>query len=119
MAHKKEKCHSIWIKVANKIVKGKNMKSRLLAVISAMSLCVGLLAGCGASKSAYEPVLPTETEEAEIFVEAIDNLPENFIKGMDISSVLSEEASGVVYYNKDGQEEDLFKILADSGVNYI
>ena len=119
MAHKKEKCHSFWIKVANKIVKGKNMKSRLLAVISAMSLCFGLLAGCGASKSAYEPVLPTETEEAEIFVEAIDNLPEDFIKGMDISSVLSEEASGVVYYNKDGQEEDLFKILADSGVNYI
>ena len=73
MAHKKEKCHSFWIKVANKIVKGKNMKSRLLAVISAMSLCVGLLAGCGASKSAYEPVLPTETEEAEILVEAIDN----------------------------------------------
>ena len=52
-------------------------------------------------------------------MEKIDNLPEDFIKGMDISSVLAEEASGVKYYNEEGEEEDLFKILADSGVNYI
>ena len=81
------------------------------------SLGVSLFAGCGEKK--YQPALPTSEQEADIFVEKIDNLPEDFIKGMDISSVLAEEASGVKYYNEEGEEEDLFKILADSGVNYI
>lgn len=67
----------------------------------------------------YHAIMPTAAEEAAIYVEPIDNLPEDFIKGMDVSSVLVEEASGVVYYDKDGLEQDLFRILADSGVNYI
>lgn len=95
------------------------MKRRLISVIAVVALCSSLFAGCGQSKSAYVPTLPTGVEESEIFVEAIDGLPEDFIKGMDVSSVLVEEASGVVYYNEAGEEEDLFKILADSGVNYI
>ena len=43
----------------------------------------------------------------------------DFIRGMDVSSVLSLERSGVKYYTADGEEQDLFRILADSGVNYI
>ena len=49
----------------------------------------------------------------------VENLPEDFIFGMDISSVLAEEASGVKYYDFDGNEADLFRLLADSGINYI
>ena len=42
------------------------------------------------------------------------------IRGADISSVIALEESGVVFYNDvDYQEEDIFKILADHGVNYI
>lgn len=43
----------------------------------------------------------------------------NFIKGVDISSVLALEAAGVKYYNGAGEEEDIFKILKDAGVNYV
>ena len=68
------------------------------------SLGVSLFAGCGEKK--YQPALPTSEQEADIFVEKIDNLPEDFIKGMDISSVLAEEASGVKYYNEEGEEEE-------------
>ena len=68
---------------------------------------------------AYHATMPTEAEEAEIYVEPIEGLSEDFIKGMDISSVIAEEESGVVYYDENGNEEDLFKILADAGVNYI
>lgn len=57
-------------------------------------------------------------EEAEIYVEKIDGLSADYIKGMDVSSVLSEEASGVKYYNEEGIEEDVFKILSDAGINY-
>lgn len=42
------------------------------------------------------------------------------IRGVDISSILSIEEAGVRFHNDtDGAEEDIFKILADHGVNYI
>lgn len=63
--------------------------------------------------------LPTEPEAAGVYVEPIGNLPADFIRGVDISSVLAEEASGVVYYNEEGQEQDIFQTLAQNGVNYV
>ena len=63
--------------------------------------------------------LPDAAEEAGVYVEPVEDLPEDFIWGVDISSVLAEEESGVVYYNGDGHEEDLFELLAEHGVNYI
>lgn len=63
--------------------------------------------------------LPSEAEEAGVYVEPIDNLPEDFIRGVDISSILAQEESGVVYYNVDGYEQDIFETLAQHGVNYI
>ena len=49
----------------------------------------------------------------------IENLSENFILGMDVSSVLVEENSGVKYYNFEGEEQDVFKTLSEAGINYI
>lgn len=43
----------------------------------------------------------------------------NWIKGVDISSIISVENSGVKFYNTSGKEEDIFKIFADAGVNYV
>lgn len=43
----------------------------------------------------------------------------NWIKGVDVSSLISLENSGVVYYNSDGEEEDLLAILKEAGVNYV
>lgn len=63
--------------------------------------------------------LPAEAEEAGIYVEPIDGLPADFIRGVDISSVIAQEKSGVVYYNEAGEEQDLFQTLAQNGVNYI
>ncbi len=41
------------------------------------------------------------------------------IRGVDVSSVLSLEESGVKFYNDQNQEADIFQILSDHGVNYI
>ena len=60
-----------------------------------------------------------EEAESSLYVRKVENLPEDFIFGMDISSVLAEEASGVKYYDFNGQETDLFRLLADNGINYI
>lgn len=89
---------------------------------AAVLACVFMLAGCGGSKVAeqiYTPVLPTGVEEASIFVEPIEGISDDFIRGVDISTILAQEAAGVKYYNEAGVEEDIFKILADSGVNYV
>lgn len=63
--------------------------------------------------------LPTASEESEIFLAPIPDIADDFIRGMDASAVLAEERSGVKYYNFDGQEQDVFMTLAQSGVNYI
>lgn len=63
--------------------------------------------------------LPTEPQKESVYVQPIENLREDFIRGVDISSILAEEASGVVYYNENGEAQDIFEILAQNGVNYI
>ena len=54
-----------------------------------------------------------------LYVEKVENLPEDFIMGMDASCVPALEASGVKYYDYDGTEKDVYQILAENGVNYI
>jgi arabinogalactan endo-1,4-beta-galactosidase len=56
---------------------------------------------------------------ADIFVKKVDGINSNFIKGVDISSLISLEQSGVTFYNFEGDVQDIFKTLHDAGVNYI
>lgn len=49
----------------------------------------------------------------------IENLKEDFIFGVDISSVIELLDNGAVYYDEKGRERDLFEILKESGVNYV
>ena len=93
---------------------------RIGAACACAGLCISLLAGCnGMEKSKYSVELPTGPEESSVLVEAIPNISDDFIRGMDASSVLAEENSGVVYYNFEGEVQDVFQTLADSGINYI
>ncbi|QNO38746.1 glycosyl hydrolase 53 family protein [Protaetiibacter sp. SSC-01] len=57
--------------------------------------------------------------EAGIFVERVDGLSDDFINGVDVSSILAQEASGVTYHDAQGSEADLFDVLEESGVNYV
>lgn len=61
---------------------------------------------------------PVESSDS-LYVSKVDNLSEDFIMGMDASSVISLENAGVKYYNYNGEEQDVFKTLAESGINYI
>ena len=93
------------------------MKIKLLCVILVVVL---LLCGCKPSQAPLKNYIPTaKIEGSSLFVNKVENLPADFIMGMDASSVLAQEASGVKYYNFDGQEQDVFQTLAESGVNYI
>ena len=54
-----------------------------------------------------------------LYVKKVENLPEDFIFGMDASCVPSLEAGGVKYYDFDGNQKDVYKILSEAGINYI
>ncbi|MBR0129790.1 MAG: glycosyl hydrolase 53 family protein [Firmicutes bacterium] len=54
-----------------------------------------------------------------MYERSMESLRKNFILGMDASSVPAEEAGGVKYYGFDGSEQDVFRTLADCGINYI
>jgi len=43
----------------------------------------------------------------------------DFIKGMDISTLIEEEACGAVYYDENGNKRDLIEILAEHKVNSV
>ncbi len=88
-----------------------------MCLILSLVLLLGIFSGC---TTAAENLVPTEKiEGCDIFVKKVEDLPENFVFGMDASCVPALEASGVKYYNYAGEEQDVFKTLAESGVNYI
>lgn len=108
---------------------------KLLALCVSASLCFTALAGCGkdgtdsdtetqtpseteANKESTEASVP-EIEDGSVYIEPVADISDDFIRGMDASSVLAEENSGVTYYNFEGEEQDVFQTLAESGVNYI
>lgn len=57
--------------------------------------------------------------EATIVVDKVDGLSPDFINGVDVSSVIAEERSGVVFHDANGDVADIFDVLADAGVNYV
>ncbi|EGP5553310.1 glycosyl hydrolase 53 family protein [Enterococcus faecium] len=84
---------------------------KILSVAILSSLSCGLILGLGKTMEA-------NANSDEFYIEKVDNMPEDFIKGADISTLIAQEQSGVKYYNESNQEEDLFTILSENGVNY-
>lgn len=99
------------------------MKSlnRLFVFGTVMLLAVLGLAACGTKKNVdWTPNRrDLDVGSDTLHVKRVENLPEDFILGMDASCVPSLEASGVTYYDYDGTEKDVYQILAENGVNYI
>ncbi|OZG61350.1 carbohydrate-active enzyme [Bifidobacterium lemurum] len=65
-----------------------------------------------------DPVDP-EPVRADINVQRIEGLSDDFIGGGDISSMLSLEESGVVFKDADGNAGDLFALMKAGGMNYV
>ena len=86
--------------------------------ITVLLLPALLLAACGAAPAEGESA-GTEAEAGGLYVRPVEDLPQDFILGMDVSSLIAEEESGVRYFDFDGQEKDLLQILAENGVTHI
>ncbi len=100
----------------------KTVVFRGLSLLTA-ALLTAALAGCAApNPSAGEPESTTPAGKLEgsgLYVKKVENLPEDFIMGMDASCVPALEDSGVVFRDAQGREQDVFKTLAEHGINYI
>lgn len=92
------------------------MRRKIICLLLSAAIISGISASCRADDSRVSE--QTSSESAQL-VEPVDGLANDFIKGMDISSIIAQEQSGVVYYDKDGHEQDIFRTLADAEVNYI
>ncbi|GAA1830563.1 glycosyl hydrolase 53 family protein [Agromyces salentinus] len=91
-----------------------------VAAAAALSLA---LTGAALTPAAWAADGPGEAGdgpvEAGIFVPKVEGLSPDFVNGVDVSTVLSLEESGVVFRDAAGQPADLFDVLADSGVNTV
>ena len=98
------------------------MKRTWIALLLLPALLLGACGAVGEKNEVIETVdvrPARKIEGSSLYVRQVEDLPEDFILGMDVSSVLAEEASGVRYYSFDGREQDLFQTLAENGVTHI
>lgn len=75
-----------------------------------------LITGCS-SKNINTP--EKSKFDNPISIEAVEGLDKDFMFGCDLSSLIAEENSGVVFYNEKGDKQDPVKTLADNGVNMV
>ena len=91
------------------------MKKKIMAGF--IGLLIPILSSCSSgwqySSRSYEP------QDWELFANKPKTaLNENFAWGVDVSSLKEVEAGGGKFYDKDGSQQDVFKILNDGGANY-
>ena len=97
------------------------MLKRIL-VLFLLPVCTAELISCSyvQKNSTWKPnIYNADITSDSLFVEKVENMPDDFILGMDASSVPSLEKSGVVYSDCDGNEKDVYEILKENGINYI
>lgn len=95
------------------------LKRRAICLLLALCLALSALSACAQKRETIETVPVTVGASSDtLYVDKID-LPDDFILGMDASCVPSLEASGVRYHDFGGEEADVFRVLAENGINYI
>ena len=95
------------------------MKTSKLSMLAAALAAALLLSSCAGAAAPAAKEEGTAVRSDSLYVKKVEALPSDFLLGMDVSSVLAEERSGVVYRDFDGTEKDLFELLAANGINAI
>ena len=61
----------------------------------------------------------TGLKDQKVTIKKVKEMSESSIRGIDISSYLALKKAGVKYYDYEGNETPLLKVLHDNGINYI
>ena len=70
-------------------------------------------------KDPWEYGADTGLKDQKVTIKKVKGMSESSIRGMDISSYLALKKAGVKYYDYEGNETPLLKVLHDNGINYI
>ncbi len=68
---------------------------------------------------AYKTGTDTGLRYDSVKVEKIPGMTDDMIRGVDVSSYQALINAGVKFYDFDGKEANLFKVLKDAGVNWV
>lgn len=71
------------------------------------------------SRDPYKYGDDTGLKQQKVIIKKVKNMSDSTIRGIDISSYTALKKAGVKYYDNEGKEASLLKVLSDNGVNYI
>ena len=71
------------------------------------------------SRDPYKYGDDTGLKQQQVTIKKVQNMSDSTIRGIDISSYTALKKAGVKYYDNEGKEASLLKVLSDNGVNYI
>ena len=71
------------------------------------------------SRDPYKYGDDTGLKQQKVTIKKVQNMSDSTIRGIDISSYTALKKAGVKYYDNEGKEASLLKVLSDNGVNYI
>lgn len=71
------------------------------------------------SRDPYKYGDDTGLKQQKVTIKKVKNMSASTIRGIDISSYTALKKAGVKYYDNEGKEASLLKVLSDNGVNYI
>ncbi len=94
------------------------LTAALLALTMGLAACGAPVGEGGASMNSDAPGIDPVTSDT-LYVKKVENLPEDFIMGMDASCVPALEKGGVKYFDHNGVEKNVYEILSENGINYI
>ena len=101
------------------------MKKKITRIFAVVLAAATVLTGCGAPVGEDGSSITSDAPEVTpitsdtLYVKKVENLPDDFILGMDASCVPALEKGGVKYYDHDGVEKNVYEILSENGINYI
>lgn len=71
------------------------------------------------SRDPYKYGDDTGLKQQKVTIKKVKDMSDSTIRGIDISSYTALKKAGVKYYDNEGKEASLLKVLSDNGVNYI
>ena len=71
------------------------------------------------SRDPYKYGDDTGLKQQKVTIKKVKHMSDSTIRGIDISSYTALKKAGVKYYDNEGKEASLLKVLSDNGVNYI
>lgn len=94
------------------------MKRKGVSLLCSCAIALTTMhSGLSVSNASSDEV--SKSVKAGINVTKVEGISEDTIKGVDISSIISLEESGVKFYNFDNKEQDIFKTFSEAGANYV